>query len=247
MLPLDVGAWRGLWAATVIHFSLFYATGLWKANGATRKNVIFSHEWNARAVSTYHAIVVSSLCLYALFWDDLSQDKEYAVSLTGQEGIFFSSAYMLADFLHSGYVHIRHGVAFDLVMAAHHLSALACMILYFNRAQPLFSWVIVVLLLTELTTPLINLRWWMINTLVAPNVVLVHCINGSILLAWVIVRLNICTRVLLFAILCWCSGEPSHPFICRVMVSIALTLFVMNCYWFVKMICAASKNKYHPH
>ncbi|XP_075497208.1 uncharacterized protein LOC142534161, partial [Primulina tabacum] len=152
-------------------------------NGLTK---IQRTEWNNRGVSTLHAILISTASLYFVFWSDLFSDDLSTgliilrnstlstVTLGVSVGYFISDLGMICWLYPSlgGVEYIVH----------HSLSGIA--VAYFHvywRGAAFYTFMV---LISEVTTPEINMRWYLdIAGLKKSNA---YLINGSVIFfAWV--------------------------------------------------------------
>ncbi|XP_054859128.1 TLC domain-containing protein 4-B-like [Eublepharis macularius] len=115
------------------------------------------NEWNSRCVSTLHAMVVGLFCLYILWYDDAVN----ANPIWGDPGLVklnvaITCGYLLYDLL----LLIRYWKTLgDSLFVCHHLAALYAYGYVLSRGVlPYFA---NFRLLSELSTPFVNLRWFL--------------------------------------------------------------------------------------
>ncbi|KAH9308972.1 hypothetical protein KI387_036883, partial [Taxus chinensis] len=157
--------------------------------GYAKLTTIEQIEWNNRGFSTTHAIVVSTMSIYLLFFSDLFYDDAEDEPTTHRCS-FFSSfilgvsiGYFLSDLAMifwqypslGGKEYVLHHV---LSMSAIGIS------LYSGEAQ-IYVYMI---LLSEITTPFVNMRWYL--NLAGLKRSKVYAINGiALFCGWLLARI----------------------------------------------------------
>jgi hypothetical protein len=117
-------------------------------------------EWNNRAISTLHAIFITSISLYFVFWSDLFSDHQFAGLITlrcSQLSTFalgVSVGYFLTDL---GMIFWFYPALGGFEYVIHHLlSIVAVAYAMLTGEGQLYTYMV---LISETTTPGINLRW----------------------------------------------------------------------------------------
>ncbi|KAG0579031.1 hypothetical protein KC19_4G067200 [Ceratodon purpureus] len=118
-------------------------------------------EWNNRTFSTAHAVVSSAIAFYLLYISDVFIESApygpimFRSSMISQIGLGFSCGYFIADM---GIVIAFFPVLGGYEFIAHHLVSMLSLILAVHCAHAhLYLYIV---LLSECTTPFINLRWY---------------------------------------------------------------------------------------
>ncbi|XP_052201760.1 uncharacterized protein LOC127807747 isoform X2 [Diospyros lotus] len=146
-------------------------------------------EWNNRAISTFHAIFISSLSLYFVFWSDLFSDEHSGILVTirsSQLSTFslgVSVGYFIADL---GMIFWLYPSLGGIEYIVHHsLSAIAVAYAMFTGEGQLYTFMV---LISEVTTPEINMRWYLdVAGLKRSNA---YLINGVVIFfAWLVARI----------------------------------------------------------
>lgn len=119
-------------------------------------------EWNNRIFSTAHALVSSAIAFYLLYISDIFRESApygpvvFRSSILSQFGLGFSCGYFIADMaMIISFYPILGGYEFLL----HHLvSMISLMLAVHSGHAHLYLYIV---LLSECTTPFINLRWYL--------------------------------------------------------------------------------------
>jgi hypothetical protein len=119
-------------------------------------------EWNNRSFSTAHALVSSAIAFYLLYISDVFLDSApygpviYRSSILSQFGLGFSCGYFIADL---GMVLAFYPILGGYEFIIHHLVSMISLILAVHSGHAhLYMYIV---LLSECTTPFINLRWYL--------------------------------------------------------------------------------------
>ncbi|XP_050780573.1 TLC domain-containing protein 4-like [Gopherus flavomarginatus] len=113
-------------------------------------------EWNSRCVSTLHALIVGLFCLYILFFDEaINANPIWGDPDLVKFNVAISCGYLLYDLL----LLLRYWKTLgDSLFVCHHLVALYAYGYVLSRGVlPYFA---NFRLLSELSTPFVNLRWF---------------------------------------------------------------------------------------
>ncbi|XVE88486.1 hypothetical protein DITRI_Ditri19aG0073200 [Diplodiscus trichospermus] len=146
-------------------------------------------EWNNRGISTIHAIFVSALSLYFVFWSDLFSDQHLAGLVVFRSsplstfGLGVSVGYFLSDL---GMILWLYPSLGGIEYVIHHsFSGIAVAYTMFTGESQLYTYM---LLISELTTPEINLRWYLDTAGMKKSNA--YLINGVVIFfAWLIARI----------------------------------------------------------
>ncbi|XP_048328274.1 uncharacterized protein LOC107416620 isoform X3 [Ziziphus jujuba] len=117
-------------------------------------------EWNNRAISTIHAVFITVLSLYFVFWSDLFSDYQLGGLVTLRTSplstfvLGVSIGYFLADI---GMIFWFYPALGGLEYVVHHLLSVAALTYAMLTGEgQLYTYMV---LISETTTPGINLRW----------------------------------------------------------------------------------------
>ncbi|CAN1810179.1 TLC domain-containing protein 4-B [Linum perenne] len=145
-------------------------------------------EWNNRGMSSVHAVFITALSLYFVFWSDLFSDKPQSGYVTLRSsplsifGLAVSVGYFIADL---GMIFQFYPSLGGMEYVVHHcLSAIAVAYSMLSGEGQLYTYMC---LISEVTTPEINMRWYLdISGMKRSNAYLV---NGVLIfLFWLIAR-----------------------------------------------------------
>ncbi|CAN1327689.1 TLC domain-containing protein 4 [Linum perenne] len=174
-------------------------------------------EWNNRGMSSVHAVFITALSLYFVFWSDLFSDKPQ-----------------------SGYVTLRSSPLsiFGLAVVHHCLSAIAVAYSMLSGEGQLYTYMC---LISEVTTPEINMRWYLdISGMKRSNAYLV---NGVLIfLFWLIARVLLFFYIFYHINMHFDQIVQMRWFGCLVVMMVPSALFIMNLMWFSKIIKGLMKT-----
>ncbi|KAF5728735.1 transmembrane protein 56-B-like isoform X1 [Tripterygium wilfordii] len=119
-------------------------------------------EWNNRGTSTVHAIFITAMSLYFVFWSDLFSDKQQSGLITFRSsplsafGLGVSVGYFFADL---GMIFWLYPSLGGMEYVIHHsLSGISVAYSMFSGEGQLYTYMV---LISEVTTPEINMRWYL--------------------------------------------------------------------------------------
>ena len=113
--------------------------------------------WNTLPGSSLHAIILSVVTCYVLLFDSLREEYIFSLSPVGRALIRFSLGYFLTDFV---FVMLDSEMRKDKMNFCHHtLSMFGIWLGVYIDGVALFT--IVYRFITELSTPFVNIRWFM--------------------------------------------------------------------------------------
>ncbi|XP_018609286.1 transmembrane protein 56-B-like isoform X2 [Scleropages formosus] len=178
--------------ASVFFFQwLFHSVSPWVSSHITSGFMQLSHkqkiEWNSRAVSTLHAVVVGHLCLYILFFDDaISENPVWGDPTLVKFTVSITTGYLISDLLLIIYYWKAIG---DKCFIAHHIAVLYAY--YYVLSQGILPYFANLRLLAELSTPSVNQRWFF-EALGYPKSSKVNITNGVLMaIAFFLVRVAV--------------------------------------------------------
>ncbi|XAR59391.1 hypothetical protein NMG60_11015217 [Bertholletia excelsa] len=199
-------------------------------------------EWNNRALSTLHAMFISSLSVYFVFWSDLFSDQYHPGAFTFQTSqlstfvLGVSVGYFLSDLGMIAWLYPSLGGIEYLVH--HSLSAVAVAYAMFTGEGQLYTFMI---LISEVTTPEINMRWYLdIAGLKRSNV---YLINGVVMFfAWLVARILLFVYMFYHVYLHYEQVLRMHTFGFLLVFVVPSALATMNLVWFGKILKGLKKT-----
>ncbi|KAF3547500.1 hypothetical protein DY000_02009588 [Brassica cretica] len=200
-------------------------------------------EWNNRGISTLHAIFISLMALYFVFFSDLFSDQRslqglivFRSSSISSFGLGVSVGYFLADL---GMIIWLYPTLGGSEYIFHHcLSGVAVAYSLFSGEAQLYTYMV---LLSEVTTPEINLRWYLdISCLKRSKA---YLINGvAIFLAWLTARILLFVYMFYHIYVHYDQVAMMHPFGYLLVFVVPVALSVMNLMWFGKIVKGLMKT-----
>ncbi|KAF7833443.1 transmembrane protein 56-B-like [Senna tora] len=198
-------------------------------------------EWNNRAISTVHAIFITTMSLYLVFCSNLySDDQSAEITLRSSAlstfGLGISVGYFIVDlgmifwFYPSlgGYEYVIHHL-FSLVAVAYSMMS--------GEGQ-LYTYMVLV---SETTTPGINLRWYLDAAGMKRS--RAYLINGVVIFfAWLVARILLFIYMFYHVYLHYDQVKLMHTFGQLLVVFVPLVLAIMNLAWFSKIIKGLRKT-----
>ncbi|KAJ6417898.1 hypothetical protein OIU84_001308 [Salix udensis] len=207
-------------------------------NGLTKIQRI---EWNNRGMSTIHAIFITAMSLYFVFWSDLFSDQQHTglVTLRSSQlsivGLGVSIGYFFVDF---GMIFLYYPTLGGKEYVIHHsLSTIAVAYSMLSGELQLYTYMC---LISEVTTPEINMRWYLDTAGLKRSAA--YLINGlAIFLAWLMARILL--FLYLFYHIYWHYDQVIQMslFGCLLTFLVPAVLFTMNLMWFGKIIKGLKK------
>ncbi|KAL8160757.1 hypothetical protein V2J09_002294 [Rumex salicifolius] len=201
-------------------------------------------EWNNRGMSTTHAVFIGAMSLYFVFWSDLFVDDRsvqlitYRSSLLSNFSLGVSVGYFVSDLgLLLWFYPSLGGKEFVL---HHALSGIAVGYSLFSKEGQLYTFMI---LISEVTTPVINMRWFLVIAELKESGA--YVINGVLIfLAWLVSKetSKLVARILLFVYMFWHvylhynQVVKMQPFGFVLVFVVPSILTVLNLMWFGKIV-----------
>ncbi|KAI3465564.1 hypothetical protein Pfo_022227 [Paulownia fortunei] len=174
-------------------------------------------EWNNRAMSTVHGFFIATVSMYFTFWSDLYSDNLVHGPLTLRSSTFssftlgVSVGYFLSDLAMIIWFYPSLG---RMEYVIHHLLSVVGVTyaMLMGEAQ-LYTYIV---LISEATTPGINLRWYLDAAGMKRS--RVYIINGVVIfLAWLVARILLFIYLFYHEYLHYDQEDQKEPFlnICR--------------------------------
>lgn len=208
-------------------------------NGLTKIQRI---EWNNRGVSTLHAIIISTMSLYFVFWSDLFSDHQSTGLITFRNStpstvtLGVSVGYFISDLGMICWLYPSLGGVEYIVH--HSLSAVAVAYSMFTGEGQLYTFMV---LISEVTTPEINMRWYLdIAGLKKSNA---YLINGVVIFfAWLVARILLFVFMFYHVYLHHDQVMQMHIIGFLLVHGVPSALAIMNLMWFGKIINGLKKT-----
>ncbi|XP_047316010.1 TLC domain-containing protein 4-B-like [Impatiens glandulifera] len=199
-------------------------------------------EWNNRAMSTLHSILIATVSTYFVFWSDLFSDNKHAGLIT-----FRSSPLSIVSLGASvGYFLVDLGMLFWMYPSLggseyvihHSLSAISVAYSMLTGEGQLYTFMV---LISELTTPEINMRWYLdVAGLKRSNAYLV---NGVLIFfAWLVARILLFLYMFSHVYMHYNQVSQMHAFGRFLVFVVPAVLAAMNLVWFGKILKGLKKT-----
>ncbi|KAL9453004.1 hypothetical protein AB3S75_008740 [Citrus x aurantiifolia] len=231
----------GLLACKVVYdLTQLISTFYFKAyNGLTK---IQRMEWNNRGISTVHAIFITALSLYYVFWSDLFSDQQHTGPITFRSswlsnfGLGVSVGYFLADL---GMIFWLYPSLGGMEYVVHHsLSGIAVAYSMFSGEGQLYTYMV---LISEVTTPEINMRWYLDTAGMKRSTA--YLVNGVIIFfAWLIARILLFVYMFYHVYLHYDQVVEMHAIGYLLVFVVPFVLAIMNVMWFGKILKGLKKT-----
>ncbi|KAL9456537.1 hypothetical protein AB3S75_005713 [Citrus x aurantiifolia] len=231
----------GLLACKVVYdLTQLISTFYFKAyNGLT---TIQRMEWNNRGISTVHAIFITALSLYYVFWSDLFSDQQHTGPITFRSswlsnfGLGVSVGYFLADL---GMIFWLYPSLGGMEYVVHHsLSGIAVAYSMFSGEGQLYTYMV---LISEVTTPEINMRWYLDTAGMKRSTA--YLVNGVIIFfAWLIARILLFVYMFYHVYLHYDQVVEMHAIGYLLVFVVPFVLAIMNVMWFGKILKGLKKT-----
>ncbi|XP_020573120.1 transmembrane protein 56 [Phalaenopsis equestris] len=197
-------------------------------------------EWNNRGMSSAHAIFITMMSLYMVFVSDFFYNElQGPVTLRSSNLSTFSlgvsAGYFLTDLVMMFWLYPCLG---GLEYVLHHLLSL-CAIAYamFTGQGQLYTYMV---LISETTTPGINMRWFLDTTGMKRSGV--YLINGVLMFfAWLAARILLFIYLFYHIYLHYDEVLQMHAFGYFLALVVPSALFIMNVMWFLKILKGLKK------
>ncbi|XP_010434374.1 PREDICTED: transmembrane protein 56-like [Camelina sativa] len=207
-------------------------------------------EWNNRGISTVHAIFISFMAFYFVFFSDLFSDQishqdfnlmVFRSSPLSNFGLGVSVGYFLADLAMIFWLYPSLGGSEYIF---HHcLSGTAVAYSLFSGEAQLYTYMV---LISELTTPEINLRWYLDFAGLKRSKA--YLINGvAIFFAWLTARILLFVYMFYHVYTHYDQVVRMHTFGYLLVFVVPIALSVMNLIWFGKIVKGLKKTLEKRH
>ncbi|XP_057954836.1 uncharacterized protein LOC131148895 [Malania oleifera] len=218
----------------------FISTIYFKSHSSLSK--VQQIEWNNRAISTVHAIFITIMSLYLVFGSDLFSDNHLAGLITSRSSplstfvLGVSVGYFLTDL---GMIVWFYPSLGGMEYVVHHLlSLVAVAYAMLTQEGQLYTYMV---LLSEMTTPGINLRWYLDTAGMKRSKA--YVINGVVIFCtWLVARLVLFMYLFYHVYLHRKQVFQMHSFGIFLIFVGPSVLSVMNLMWFKKIARGLKKT-----
>ncbi|KAH1038323.1 hypothetical protein J1N35_040066 [Gossypium stocksii] len=199
-------------------------------------------EWSNRSISTFHAMFITAMSLYFVFWSNLYSDNQYAGMVTFRSSALAtfslgaSVGYFLADL---GMIIWFYPSLGGMEYVLHHLLSLAAVAYSMLTGEgQLYTFMV---LISETTTPGINLRWYLDT--VGMKRSKAYLVNGVVIfVAWLVARVLLFMYLFYHIYLHYDQVKQMHSYGLLLIFVVPSVLSVMNLFWFGKIIRGLRKT-----
>ncbi|KAL3332582.1 hypothetical protein AABB24_032919 [Solanum stoloniferum] len=199
-------------------------------------------EWNNRSISTVHAIFITAMSLCLAFWSDLFSDDQLSglvimrSSTLSTSVLGVSVGYFLTDLAMILWFYPSLGGMEYLV---HHLLSLVALSYAMLTVEAQFY--VYMVLLSEATTPGINLRWYL--DVAGLKKSKAYLINGFMMVfVWLVARILVFIYVFYHFYVHYDQLMKVSSFGIFLVCVVPLVLAVMNLVWFWKIVKGLKKT-----
>ncbi|KQK09939.1 transmembrane protein 56 [Brachypodium distachyon] len=198
-------------------------------------------EWNNRGMSTIHAMFITFMSVYLVFFSDLFSDQlDGPVTLRSSNISNFtlgvSVGYFITDLAMILWVYPKLG---GLEYLLHHILSLVSIVyaMYSGEGQ-LYTYMV---LISETTTPGINLRWFLDTAGLKRSKA--YLVNGvSMFVAWLVARIILFIYLFYHIYFHYDQVMLMQTFSCLLIFAVPTILLVMNTIWFAKILRGLQKT-----
>ncbi|KAL7131262.1 hypothetical protein ABFS83_13G186800 [Erythranthe nasuta] len=208
-------------------------------NGLTKVQRI---EWNNRGTSTLHAVFISIISLYFVFWSELFSDQNSTGIITLRSSplstfaLGMSVGYFISDLGMICWLYPSLGGVEYIVH--HSLSAIAVAYSMLTGEGQLYTFMV---LISEVTTPEINMRWFLDVAGLKRSTA--YLINGVVIFfAWLVARILLFVYMSYHVYIHHNQVMQMHTFGSLLVFCVPTALAVMNLVWFGKILKGLKKT-----
>lgn len=199
-------------------------------------------EWNNRGISTVHAVFISVMSMYFVFWSEIFSDQNPAGLITFRNSPFstfalgMSVGYFISDL---GMICWRYPLLGGLEYVVHHsLSAIAVAYSMCMGEGQLYTFMV---LISEVTTPWINFRWYLDVSGLKRSTA--YMINGVIIFfSWLVARILLFGYMFYHVYLHQNQVMQMHTAGFLLVFVVPAALGIMNLMWFGKILKGLKKT-----
>ncbi|XP_039031870.1 TLC domain-containing protein 4-like [Hibiscus syriacus] len=200
------------------------------------------NEWNNRSISTVHAIFITIMSLYFVFWSNLFSDRRYVglimfrSSALSTFSLGVSVGYFLADI---GMIIWFYPSLGRMEYVIHHFLSIAAVAYSVLTGEgQLYTFMV---LISETTTPGINLRWYLDTAGMKRS--RAYLINGVVIfVTWLVARVLLFMHLFYHVYLHYDQVKQLHSYGLLLILVVPFVLSIMNLMWFGKIIRGLRKT-----
>ncbi|KAL5227483.1 hypothetical protein ABZP36_015748 [Zizania latifolia] len=198
-------------------------------------------EWNNRGMSTVHAIFITLMSVYLVFFSTLFSDElDGPVTLRNSNlsnvTLGVSLGYFTADLTMIFWVYPSLG---GMEYVLHHMLSLVSLVyaIYYGEGQ-LYTFMV---LISETTTPGINLRWFLDTAGMKRSKA--YLVNGvTMFVAWLVARIILFIYLFYHIYFHYDQIKQMRTFGRFLIFVVPMVLLVMNTMWFAKILRGLKKT-----
>ncbi|KAE8789378.1 Transmembrane protein 56 [Hordeum vulgare] len=198
-------------------------------------------EWNNRGISTVHAIFITFMSVYLVFFSDLFSDKldgpvTFRSSKLSDITLAVSVGYFITDIAMIFWVYPSLG---GMEYVLHHFLSLVSIVysVYSGEGQ-LYTYMV---LISEGTTPGINLRWYLDTAGLKRSKA--YIVNGTLMVAaWLVARIILFIYLFYHIYFHYDDVMQMRFFSCLLIFGVPSILLIMNTIWFAKILRGLKKT-----
>nr|CAD1828214.1 unnamed protein product [Ananas comosus var. bracteatus] len=198
-------------------------------------------EWNNRGMSSAHAVFITVMSLYLVFFSDLFSDRleglvTFRSSNISNFTLGVSVGYFISDIVMILWLYPSLG---GMEYVLHHLlSIIAIIYAMLSGEGQLYTYMV---LISETTTPGINLRWFLDTAGMKRSKA--YMVNGiAMFVAWLVARIFLFIYLFYHIYLHYDQIEQMHIFGYVLTFLVPTILFIMNMMWFGKILKGSRKH-----
>ncbi|KAK9152451.1 hypothetical protein Syun_010760 [Stephania yunnanensis] len=198
-------------------------------------------EWNNRGMSTLHAIFITVMSLYLVFFSELYSDQQFGLvpfrsSPLSTLHLEVSVGYFLTDL---GMIIWLYPSLGGMEYVVHHsLSLIAVAYSMLSGEGQLYTYMV---LISEATTAGVNLRWYLDTAGMKRSSA--YLINGVVMFfAWLIARILLFVYLFYHVYLHYDQIQQMHTFGILLVFVVPCALSIMNLMWFGKILKGLKKT-----
>ncbi|KAJ3696153.1 hypothetical protein LUZ60_001530 [Juncus effusus] len=198
-------------------------------------------EWNNRGMSSAHAIFITVMSVYLVFFNKLFSDQmegpvTFRFSNLSTFSLGVSVGYFIADLAMIFWIYPSLG---GMEYVLHHsLSLIAIAYTMLSGEGQIYTYMV---LISEATTPEINLRWYLDTAGMKRSSA--YLVNGLLMFfAWLVARILLFIYIFHHMYLHYDMIEKMHIIGYILVFLVPAVLFVMNLIWFAKILKGVMKT-----
>uniref|UniRef100_A0A0D9V658 TLC domain-containing protein n=1 Tax=Leersia perrieri TaxID=77586 RepID=A0A0D9V658_9ORYZ len=198
-------------------------------------------EWNNRGMSTIHAIFITLMSVYLVFFSNLFSDEldgpvTFRSSNLSNFTLGVSLGYFITDLAMIFWAYPSLG---GMEYVLHHMLSIVSLVyaIYSEEGQ-LYTYMV---LISETTTPGINLRWFLDT--IGMKRSKAYLVNGvAMFVAWLVARIILFIYLFYHIYFHYDQIKQMSTFSCILIFAVPTILLAMNTIWFAKILRGLKKT-----